>query len=188
MERLKALTVNIWNRQGPWEQRLPLLRAGIAALDADVVGLQEVLHLAAGGPDQADDIAAGLPRPHQVHYCPAWDMGGGLSFGNALLSRWPMLERAHWPLPVDGQTGRCLGYALLDAPCGRVPVFVTHLSWQFHLSDERCRQVRFIDDKVREVVPKDAFPPVLLGDFNAQPEADEVRFLRGLTPLGGRGT
>src|SRR5262245_9575837 len=116
-------------------------------------------------------------------------MGGGVSLGNALLSRWRMLERAHWPLPVaDGQTGRCLGYALLDAPCGRVPVFVTHLSWQFHVSDERCRQVRFIDDKVREIVGRGSFPVLLLGDFNAQPESDEIRFLRGLTPLGGRST
>ena len=33
--------------------------------------------------------------------------------------------------------------------------------------------------------PREAFPAVLVGDFNAEPEADEIRFLRGLTSLGG---
>ena len=46
MERLRAVTVNIWNRQGPWPERVKLLREGLAALDADVIGLQEVLGLA----------------------------------------------------------------------------------------------------------------------------------------------
>src|SRR2546421_181310 len=36
-------TFNIWIRQGPWDRRLPLIRDGLAALAADVIGLQEVL-------------------------------------------------------------------------------------------------------------------------------------------------
>ena len=43
MERLRVVTLNIWNRQGPWRERLPLIRDGLAALAPDVVGLQEVL-------------------------------------------------------------------------------------------------------------------------------------------------
>ena len=31
-------------------------------------------------------------------------------------------------------------------------------------------------------------PQILCGDFNAPPDADEIRFLRGLTTLGGRRT
>jgi len=34
----RVATFNIWNRQGPWDQRLPLIREGLAALDADVIG------------------------------------------------------------------------------------------------------------------------------------------------------
>jgi endonuclease/exonuclease/phosphatase family metal-dependent hydrolase len=192
MDRLKLLTVNIWNRQGPWERRRELLRRGIEGLVPDIVALQEVLRLDGdpAPPSQAEDLAAGLG--YKTVFAPAWRPGDGpLAMGNAILTKWPIVEHAHWALPTaDRQQGRSLGFALVDAPCGKVPVFTTHLTWQLHACDERITQVRFIDDKVREIVARleDPFPPVLLGDFNAEPESDEIRFLRGFTSLGGRGT
>src|SRR5262249_43543330 len=96
---LKLLTLNIWNRQGPWERRLPLIREGVRRLAPDLVGLQEVLHLDGGGPDQAEDVAAGLG--YHVVFGRAWAIwGGGLDFGNALLSRWPIVDKMCWELPV----------------------------------------------------------------------------------------
>lgn len=182
---IRAATLNIWNRQGPWPQRLELIRRGLAALDADLVGLQEVLHLE--GQDQAKEIAP--PPERHVVFGQAWDMGAGLLFGNALLSRWPILESKVFPLPVAAQKeGRSLLYALIDAPRGRLPVFVTHLSWQLHLADVRAVQVRVVDNQVRELLDKSQLPPILMGDFNADPDSDEIRFLRGLAALGGRGT
>ena len=74
MSRLKVLTLNIWNRQGPWEQRLPLIRAGLRALDPDLVALQEVLALDGAPANQADDVAAGLG--YRVAYGPAWTIWG----------------------------------------------------------------------------------------------------------------
>jgi endonuclease/exonuclease/phosphatase family metal-dependent hydrolase len=55
-------------------------------------------------------------------------------------------------------------------------------------SDARCEQVRALADHVARVAPPgdQTFPPILLGDFNAEPDSDEMRFLRGLTPLGGK--
>jgi endonuclease/exonuclease/phosphatase family metal-dependent hydrolase len=35
---------------------------------------------------------------------------------------------------------------------------------------------------------KDSAPQILCGDFNATPDSDEIRFLRGLTTLAGRRT
>src|SRR5262245_11813894 len=55
-ERLRVLTLNIWNRQGPWEERVRLIREGLVALDPDVVGLQEVMRHDAVAADQADEI------------------------------------------------------------------------------------------------------------------------------------
>jgi endonuclease/exonuclease/phosphatase family metal-dependent hydrolase len=185
MDVLRAVTVNIWNRQGIWERRLPLLRAGLAALAPDVVGLQEVL--AFGGTSQADELAAGLGW--HVHYGPAWAIGGGLTMGNALLSPWPFARTDVLPLPAPPDLdSRSVAHAVLDAPCGQVPVFCTHLTFQLHRSDARCAQVRALADHVTALFPpdRDPFPPILLGDFNADPDADEMRFLRGLTPLGGR--
>lgn len=185
MERLRAVTLNIWNRQGPWAKRLPLIRDGLAALAPDVVGLQEVLGL--GGATQAHEIAADLGW--HVHYGPAWHLGGGLTFGNAILSPWPFLHTKTLPLPAPPELDtRTVAYAVVDMPCGQVPVFCTHLTFQHHRCDARCEQVRALTDHVAALVPpdRDPFPPILLGDFNADPDSDEMRFLRGLTPLGGR--
>ena len=86
MNRLRVLTLNIWNRCGPWEERLALIRAGIRDLAPDVVGLQEIIET--GGRSQADDIAEGLG--YHVAFGNAHDHGGGVRFGNAVLSRWPI--------------------------------------------------------------------------------------------------
>lgn len=179
----RVATLNIWNRQGPWAQRLPLLRAGLAALDADVIGLQEVLGFP-GMPSQADEIAAGTGW--HVHYVPAWHIGGGLTFGNAIVSKHPLLDTQSLPLPSpEGLDTRTVAFARVDMPHGPVPVFVTHLTFQLHLGHARCAQVRALVDHVKALAPVEGAPPVLLGDFNADPDSDEMRYLRGLTPLGG---
>ena len=59
MNTLRVATLNIWNRFGPWEERLEAIRAGVGALSPDILGLQEVVRLE---PDDGDglDQAAGL--------------------------------------------------------------------------------------------------------------------------------
>jgi endonuclease/exonuclease/phosphatase family metal-dependent hydrolase len=179
----RAVTLNIWNRQGPWPERLPLIQRGLAALEPDVVGLQEVLGFP-GMPSQGHEIAAALGW--NVHYAPAWHIGGGLTYGNAILSPHPLedLQSLPLPSPPDLDT-RTVAFARVGAPHGPVPVFVTHLTFQHHHCAARCEQVRVLTDHVRALAPIDGPPPLLLGDFNADPDSDEMRFLRGLTPLGG---
>jgi endonuclease/exonuclease/phosphatase family metal-dependent hydrolase len=188
---LRVVTLNIWNNQGPWPERLRLIRGELAGLGAHLVGLQEVLHLDGSPPgtvDQAQAIADSLG--YYTAFASAWHIGGGLQFGNALLSRWPIVAAENFPLPCepDDET-RAMLYCAVEAPCGRIPVFVTHLSWKLHQSDVRQQQVAFIAGKVRELAPLDhhaGFPPILLGDFNAEPESDEIRYLRGYTSRLGR--
>ena len=183
MDTWRVVTLNIWNRQGPWAQRLPLIRDGLRALDADVIGLQEVLGFP-GMPSQADEIAAGTGW--HVHYAPAWHIGGGLTYGNAIVSKHPLTETATLPLPApEGLDTRTVAFARVDLPHGPMPVFVTHLTFQHHLGHARCEQVRALTEHVATLAPTDGPPPVLMGDFNADPDSDEMRFLRGLTPLGG---
>ncbi len=189
MDILRVVTLNIWNNQGPWPERLRLIRRELEALAPHLIALQEVLHLDGGGnQDQAQAIADGLG--YHCAFASAWHIGGGLQFGNALLARWPIVEAQNFILPVepDDET-RGLLYALVDAPCGRVPVFVTHLSWQLHRSDVRQQQVAMIATKVRELAPTDkdgGFPPIIMGDFNAEPDSDEIRYLRGYNARLGR--
>ena len=61
--------------------------------------------------------------------------GGGLEFGNALLSRYPVLA-ADGATVDAGDEPRTLLYAKVATPFGELPVFVTHLSWKLHQSAE----------------------------------------------------
>jgi endonuclease/exonuclease/phosphatase family metal-dependent hydrolase len=189
MKTLTIATLNIWNKSGPWLQRLPAIRDELAALAPDVLGLQEVLRLTPneqGSPenpldaDQAAQIADGLG--YQIAFGRAADFGSGLAFGNAVLSRHPIVDRQNFALPgaESGET-RALCYALVATPYGELPVFVTHLNWKLHHGSVRLNQVKAIVDHIFELCPVDEqrLPPVLMGDFNAGPEADEIRYLRG---------
>jgi hypothetical protein len=40
---LAVLTLNVWNREGPWPERLPLISSWIDRLQPDLIGLQEVV-------------------------------------------------------------------------------------------------------------------------------------------------
>ena len=196
MSVLRVATINIWNKSGPWLSRLPLIRQELERLQPDVVGLQEVLRFrpqsAPDAPlttqnDQLTEIADGLG--YQLAYSTASDYGNGLKFGNAVLSRHPIVAEQSFQLPgsESGET-RSLLYTLCQTPCGSLPVFVTHLNWKFHQGGIRQRQVAFIAERVAELSPIGGpeLPPVLLGDFNAAPDSDEIRFLTGLCALDGK--
>ena len=180
----RVVTFNIWNRQGPWDARLPLIRAGLGALDADVIALQEVLAMP-GVPNQADIIAEGFGW--NVYHAPAWQIGGGLTFGNAIVSPHPITDGECLPLPSPpGLDTRSIAFARVHAPHGPIPVFATHLTVQFNLCDVRRAQVAALSDHVARLAPIGGPPPVVLGDFNAGPDSDEMRFMRGLTSIDGR--
>lgn len=194
-DRLRVLTLNIWNRQGPWERRLPLLREGIARLAPDLVGLQEVVEVshagghpqAPGGRSQADDLREGLG--YHAAFGNAHDHGGGVRFGNAVLSRWPIAGSRVFPLPT-GETDehRSLLLAEIASPHGTIPFFVTHLNWKLHHGVIREHQVVAIAGHLKREAPIAGVPPVLVGDFNAEPDSAEIRFLRGLQSLAGVST
>ena len=201
MDGLRIATLNIWNKSGPWAARCELIRRELAALAPDLVGLQEVLRLerpesaptlpqtdVAWEPsnDQASELAAGLG--YHVAYAVAARFGAGLTLGNALLSRHPIEEQRRFALPgAESGEHRSLLYALVNSPFGRVPVFVTHLNWKLEHGSIRLRQVRAIVEYVTQLTRNaaDALPAVLMGDFNAEPDADEIRYLRGLATVEG---
>jgi endonuclease/exonuclease/phosphatase family metal-dependent hydrolase len=193
---IRVATLNIWNRSGPWDERLALIRRGVASLDPDLLGLQEVLRLQShdGATDQAQQILQhGKPGtgdlPHMA-YGTAKDLGGGLHFGNALASRWPIVHQEVHELPQPEGHDECRSvlYAQVDSPHGLLAVFVTHLNWKLHEGSIRVRQVRFITDLIMDRVPvsEGGYPPILMGDFNAEPDSDEIRFLKGFATIDGR--
>jgi len=196
MTLLRVATINVWNKSGPWLERLALLRKELTRLSPEIVGLQEVLRYRPDGAenaplstlnDQATEIADGLG--FHLAYGIASDYGNGLKFGNAVFSRHPIVDQQSFVLPgLESGESRCLLYALCATPHGLLPVFVTHLNWKFHHGSVRQRQVAFIAQRVAELSPIDGphLPPVLMGDFNAAPDADEIRYLTGLCAFEGK--
>jgi endonuclease/exonuclease/phosphatase family metal-dependent hydrolase len=185
MNRLRVLTLNIWNQQGPWTQRLGLIRAGVERLAPDLVGLQEVID--AAGRTQADDIAEGLG--YRTAFGAANDYGSGVRFGNAVLSRWPITASRVFTLPTGASNEhRSLLLAEIASPHGTLPFFVTHLNWKLHHGVIREQQVVAVADRLKETAPIAGLPPILVGDFNAEPDSTEMRFLRGLHALDGKST
>ena len=193
VETLRVGSLNIWNRSGPWFERLALIREEFERREIGVLGLQEVLRFAgsdaAAGASQADEIIEGASVKYHSAYACGSDLGGGLEFGNAIVSRYPIAESHSLALPATGGvTGRCVLYALVDTPWGPLPVFNTHLSWELHKSKERIQQVRMLVDYVFEHAPvsKKTLPPIVMGDFNAEPDSDEIRYMKGHATLEGR--
>jgi endonuclease/exonuclease/phosphatase family metal-dependent hydrolase len=181
MRTFRAGTLNIWSRFGPWEERLVAIREGLKKVAPDVIGMQEVLHYQ--GFDQGALVAEGLG------YHVAWGEASenhGFPTGNAILSRWPIARKEVIPLPHgDSDERRSIVFAELDSPYGKIPFFTTHFNWKFHHGHIRVLQAKALAEAVARLAPIGGFPPIVVGDFNASPDTDEIRFMCGLTGLGG---
>ena len=121
METARVATLNIWNKSGPWAERLALIRKQLVELSPGVLGLQEVLRLVPDEKnppeptpqnDQASEIAEGLG--YNIAYGIAADYSGGLKFGNALLTRYKILDSRTFRLPGadSGETRDSYGQRL----------------------------------------------------------------------------
>lgn len=175
--RLRVLTWNIWWQFGPWEQRRPAIETTLKRIDADVIALQEVWS------EEAKNQAEELAHELGYHHVFEWSMDiRGIGFGNALLSRWPI--KRHGSVALHGMKetgeGRNALFAEIDGPRGLIPMFSTHLNWKYEQSHIRQRQVADLAHFVDSMRPW-SFPPIVCGDFNADPSSEEIRMLKGLT-------
>ncbi|WP_149825143.1 endonuclease/exonuclease/phosphatase family protein [Streptomyces tailanensis] len=193
---MRVVTWNLWWRFGPWQERQKAILAVLRELRPDVVGLQEVWE------EGGENLAGWLAGELGMHW--TWGSYGdsalwqrrigdpGVGIGNAVLSRWPVLERETITLPTgetgetgkapaedSGRGGRGALYARLGAPGEPVPFFTAHLSSATEASAVRCRQVATLAEFVAGHRGGTGFPPVVTGDFNAWPDSDEVRLFGG---------
>ncbi|MVO88337.1 endonuclease [Streptomyces sp. p1417] len=182
---MRILTWNVWWRFGPWEQRRKAIRTVLRQLRPDVVGLQEVWER--DGENLAEWLAKdlGLYWTWEPSRTPErWQRRIGdptVAFGNAVLSRWPIAERAVSQLPPldEADDGRLALHARIAAPGQDVPFFTTHLSSPPHASAVRCAQVAALAEFVAKHRGGTDFPPVVTGDFNAWPDSEEMRLHGG---------
>lgn len=186
---LRVLTLNLWNLAGDWRRRRSAVVSWVRRLAPDVLCLQEVIDDGAGR-NTARWLAAELGDYPGVAFAgvPVPGGDGTTQFGPAILSRWAIDTRASFPLPNSpGPTD--IERVLLHARTGGLDVFSTHLTSLAESGALRERQCVEIDRVVRSCAdPSSPLPPVLAGDFNADPDSTEIRFLCGLTSLDGRST
>ena len=158
MDRLLVATLNILNLADRWEERLPLLLADMAALQPNVIGLQEVVY-----PLQQDRLlgAAGEGRYEAVR---GW--AGRPEYGNSLLVKAPL--RATDPDRLELGHQRAAHRVRIDLPGGTLLLFVvTHLH---HLPADaaiRDQQAAALLAWLERAPAHDAM--VVVGDFNATP-------------------
>ncbi|MCB9556047.1 MAG: endonuclease/exonuclease/phosphatase family protein [Deltaproteobacteria bacterium] len=180
---LRLITLNIWQEQGPWQERLALTVQRLRALAPDVLCLQEVRQVPGRIENQARTLADALGM-HCI-FDVAQDWGGG-DEGLAILSKHEISDPASEALPfTEGRSRRiCLG-GHLSIGDRRLAVYTTHLAYRLSDGLLRERQVLAAEQFIRQhagVVDLTIFS----GDFNAAPESDEIRFLKGLTTIDER--
>jgi endonuclease/exonuclease/phosphatase family metal-dependent hydrolase len=169
---VKVLTYNVHGWQAPdGELNVDLVAEVILRSGADVVGLNEVFHpLPAGELPALARLAERLDMrfafgPTQ----PSDPVPNHPPYGNALLSRWPiMAHAAHHLAPAVAYGKRGLLEARVLLPSGRpLTVYVTHL-------DHRSEEVRMQQWAAADTwLARDrARFHLVLGDFNALAESD----------------
>jgi endonuclease/exonuclease/phosphatase family metal-dependent hydrolase len=185
---LRVLQLNIHfgvDRGGDLD--LDALAAVIVAQDPDLVSLNEV--------DQATrrsrglDEARELARATGLHavYGPNLPWLGGL-FGNAVLTRLPVVHSTNHPLPVrSGLEAR--GLLTVTVRVGRRTVSFSSA----HLTDGDIGETSRIlqAQAIVGLLGHSAYPSIVAGDLNAEPDELSVRILRqhllDAQELGGTG-
>ena len=179
---VRIVTWNLWGRFGAWRDRAEAIAAVLRAARPDICGLQEVW--SANGAKLAERLAEelgmewlaeGTYEARAIGACPQRHRTG-----NAVLSRWPITKRLEQRLPTarGDAVNRWALLTTIATPDGELPFLTTQLSSPPSESATRCMQVKALVDLVagREQA---AFPPVVTGDMNAEPDSDEIRLLGG---------
>ena len=167
MDHLHVATLNIRNLADRWFERLPLLLADMAALQPDLLGLQEVVYVM-----QQDRLigAAGEGRYDAVR---GW--AGRPEYGNSLLVREPLAATATDRLDLG--LSRSALRSVVALPGGSsVLVVVTHLH---HLGPDAIQR----DEQTEALLAwlegaPEADATIVMGDFNADPDEPAPARLR----------
>ena len=170
MTSLTVATLNLRNIADRWDERLPLLLADMAALQPDVMGLQECVFAV-----QQDRIlgAAGAGR-----YVSHRGWAARPEYGNATLVREPL--RSETPERFDLGHGRSALRTPLTMASGDTFQFVvTHLH---HLTPDESIRAEQVAALTKWLAAPSAgaagsVATVVVGDFNAEPIEEAYRLM-----------
>jgi endonuclease/exonuclease/phosphatase family metal-dependent hydrolase len=135
----------------------------------DIAGLQEVHRKTwqSRFHDQLTDLErlTGM----RGYFCKSYVQGSG-EFGNAILTRGTMVAAINHPLPSMGEP-RVLLEAVIQIDGATINVYVTHLTTWGSLNRKSRREQL---ECLARHVPASRWPYLLMGDFNAPPDAPEI--------------
>jgi len=178
--KLRIMTYNIYSGKNlAKELNVEFAASVIRSVQPAFVTLNEVRsHTADVGPiDQSNEI--GRLTGYYPVFGKAIDVLGG-DYGNALLTRLPLLEHEviHIPDPEKKEGGshyehRVVLRCVLDAGEKKLTVLCTHFGLN---SDEQKNAV----EVVLTLAAKESNPVLLMGDLNLTPDAPELQPLYGV--------
>ena len=164
---MRIVTYNIHKARG-MDGRTSVKRIAhvLANLNADIIALQEVFAFCDSDEGQVEALASELGLK-AAFGCTRHR--GGRPYGNAILSRWPILESRDMDISWQYRERRGCIRADLKTPRGALHVFNIHMGTSYF---ERRHQVRSLlsSKQLHEDV---SGPRVLVGDFN--------EWIKGLT-------
>jgi endonuclease/exonuclease/phosphatase family metal-dependent hydrolase len=168
-ERIRVMNYNLHNGFNT-DGRLDLeaIAKVIESSQVDVVGLQEVSRgwVINGSVDMVQWLSQRLDMAY------VFGPTEGALWGNAILSRYPIVQAGHFPLPPESLLLR-RGYLTADIDAGSrvLQVTVTHLHHRADDSDIRQEQVTALLAGHSDVAG------LLMGDLNAIPDSPEMSLL-----------
>ncbi|UFJ43119.1 endonuclease/exonuclease/phosphatase family protein [Brevibacillus humidisoli] len=155
-DMLRLVCYNIHGGKDRWGRRyLDQMAELLQTLEADVIALQEVHQNSRHG-YQAEMLADRLQL--SLTYAPALQLYDG-AYGNALLSKFPMIRSVNIPLAAKREP-RSLLKNTLQYGKHEIDVWVTHCSLD---RESRRRQ---LSDIRREIGQLGSRPLLIAGDFN----------------------
>ncbi|NWK54483.1 endonuclease/exonuclease/phosphatase family protein [Verrucomicrobiaceae bacterium N1E253] len=171
-DALKVVSYNIHHAQG-MDGKLDLGRIAnvMSKYQPDFIALQEVDQRVSrsGKVDQASELAKQLGMTPVFGKC--IDLGGG-AYGNAVLSKHPVVETKVHRLPGKGEQRVAL--EVIAEVQGRKLSFVSvHLDHQSEAT--RLEQVAAL----QRILSEQKHPVMVMGDLNAQPGSETMKQLAG---------
>jgi endonuclease/exonuclease/phosphatase family metal-dependent hydrolase len=167
MPVVRVASVNILSDLSKWEERRPVLLAGLEQARPDLLALQEV-NLRE---NTAAWLAAGLGWEH-LALRPKTGRAGKKE-GIAILSRWPFSEHASLDLQSQGRVAQLVRLSVAGRPFTLVN---GHFHWQPGRSPERLRQVERLLGWLEPL--RSSLPVIVCGDYNAGPQDAALQKMR----------
>lgn len=174
-QRVRVLSYNIHHGEGV-DGKLDLERiAGvIKSVEPDLVALQEVDQRVIR--TRLIDEPAELARLTKMHVAFGANLAlQGGHYGNAVLSRWPIVRQKNHLVPAHGAEQRGVLEVEVELPGGRPPLVLLGTHFDFRPDDRARLDSVAVIDKLLAATPDR--PALLAGDLNALPTSTTLKAL-----------